>query len=230
MPKGKSWLGGGGGKPGEKEVEFKDDFFMGIYTVTQEEWEKVMGSNPAHYSRNGFRKAAVKDIPDADLLRFPVEGVSYAEVEAFLAKLNEKAKDTGWAYRLPTSDEWEYACRGGPMTDRAESAFWYYLGKPSNELPPDKANYAHKGGPNRTVKVGQFPPNKLGLHDMHGNVLEWCSDLGKNAIGETIRVARGSSWNDPPLGADRVLQFLPTVRYPSLGLRMLRAQRPAESS
>ena len=191
MPKGKSWLGGGGGKPGEKEVEFKDDFYMGIYTVTQEEWQKVMGSNPAHYSHNGFRKEAVKDIPDADLQRFPVEGVSYADVEAFLAKLNEKAKDTGWAYRLPTSDEWEYACRGGPMADRAESAFYFYAGGPSNDLPPDKCNYAYRGGPNRTVKVGQFEPNKLGLYDMHGNVLEWCSDAGNDPTWGYYHIARG---------------------------------------
>ena len=64
VPKGKSWLGGGGGKPGDKEVEIKEDFYLGKYEVTQEEWEKVMGNNPSVFkqcrvfpkpSKSGFR-------------------------------------------------------------------------------------------------------------------------------------------------------------------------------
>ena len=77
MPKGKSWLGGGGGKPGDKEVEIPHDFYLGKYEVTQEEWEKVMGENPSYFSRTGGGKDAVKDIADADLKRFPVENVSW---------------------------------------------------------------------------------------------------------------------------------------------------------
>ena len=79
VPKGKSWLGGGGGKPGDKEVEIPYDFYLGKYEVTQEEWEKVMGNKPSHFSRTGAGKDAVKDIPDADLKRFPVEKVSWDE-------------------------------------------------------------------------------------------------------------------------------------------------------
>ena len=67
VPRGKAWLGGGGGRPGDREVEFQDDFYLGAYPVTQEEWEKVTGTNPALYSRHGVRKDAVKDIKDADL-------------------------------------------------------------------------------------------------------------------------------------------------------------------
>jgi formylglycine-generating enzyme required for sulfatase activity len=229
VPKGKGWLGGGGGKPGDAEVEFKDDYYLGVYPVTQEEWEKVMGTNPAHHSRDGFRKSLVKDIPDAELKRFPVEGVSFADVEAFLAKLNEKAKETGWVYRLPTEAEWEYACRGGPI-DKSASAFWFYVGEPSNELPPDNANYAYPGSSNRTCKVGLHPPNRLGLYDMHANVLEWCSNRGRNAIGEDVRYARGGSWNDPAGTAASHIPFLPTVRYASLGLRVLRARVEAGGS
>jgi formylglycine-generating enzyme required for sulfatase activity/serine/threonine protein kinase len=229
VPKGKSWLGGGGGKLGEREVEFQDDFFIGVYPVTQEEWEKITGANAAHYSRNGFRKEAVKDISDADLKRFPVEGVSYTDVQAFLAQLNERENEADWVYRLPTSDEWEYACRGGPI-DRAASAFHFYVPEPTNELPSDRANYAHAGGPHRTVKVGQYPPNKLGIYDMHGNVLEWCSDAGVDPKWGDFHVARGSSWNDPRFGAAQVLQFSPGVRYPSLGLRVIRARRIASAA
>jgi formylglycine-generating enzyme required for sulfatase activity/predicted Ser/Thr protein kinase len=226
VPKGKAWLGGGGGKPGDREVEFQDDFYLGAYPVTQEEWEKVTGTNAAHYSRNGFRKEAVKDIPDDDLKRFPVEGVSCADVEDFLVKLNEQAKEAGWVYRLPTEAEWEYACRGGPV-DKAASAFHFYVDAPSNELPPDQANYAHVGGPNRTVKVALHPPNRLGLYDMHGNVLEWTADPGHNAINEVTRLARGGSWNDFPGTAAGHIHFLPWVRYASLGLRVARVRAPA---
>ena len=56
VPKGKSWLGGGGGKPGDKEVEIAEDFYLGKYEVTQEEWQKVMGENPSHFSRTGAGK------------------------------------------------------------------------------------------------------------------------------------------------------------------------------
>lgn len=229
VPKGKAWLGGGGGKEGNREVSFKNDFYIGVYPVTQQEWQKVTGTNAAHFSRNGFRKEAVKDIADEDLNRFPVEGVSYADVEAFLAKLNEHAKDAGWTYRLPTQDEWEYACRGGPI-DKAASAFHFYVPEPRNDLPPNLANYAHVGGPNRTVKAGQYPPNKLGIYDMHGLVLEWCSDAGKNAIGEDTRIARGGSWNDSAGTASSPKQFLPTVRYASLGLRVVRVRVESESN
>src|SRR6185369_11197592 len=53
VPKGKAWLGGGGGKLGDKEMEFKEDFYLGAYEVTQEEWQKVTGNNPSHFSRKG---------------------------------------------------------------------------------------------------------------------------------------------------------------------------------
>ena len=53
VPRGKAWLGGGGGEPGDKEVEIKEDFYLGKYEVTQEEWDKVMGSKPSYFSGQG---------------------------------------------------------------------------------------------------------------------------------------------------------------------------------
>ena len=100
VPKGKSWLGGGGGKPGDKEVEIADDFYLGKYEVTQEEWEKVMGSNPSHFSRTGGGKDAVKDISDADLKRFPVEQVSWDDAQLFLEQLNKREKEDGLGVSL----------------------------------------------------------------------------------------------------------------------------------
>src|SRR5262245_60362871 len=139
VPKGKSWLGGGKDKLGDQEVEFPADFYLGKYVVTQEEWEKIMGENPSEFSRTGAAKDRVKDIPEADLKRFPVETVSWDQCQLFVAKLNKLEKDPGWIYRLPKDVEWEYACRNGPQPDRLESAFDYYFARPMNTLSPQLA-------------------------------------------------------------------------------------------
>jgi formylglycine-generating enzyme required for sulfatase activity len=161
---------------GNQPVEIKDDFYLGVYEVTQEEWEKVIQVNPSHYARTGAGAGAVKDVSDADLKRFPVENISWDDIQTFLKKLNERERTPGWTYRLPTCAEWEYACRGGPMTDRLRSGFDAYFDRPTNNLLPSQANFKHKDAPLRPMKVGSFPPNPLGLYDMIGNVWEWCAD------------------------------------------------------
>ncbi|MBM4070443.1 MAG: hypothetical protein FJ271_16035 [Planctomycetes bacterium] len=194
VPKGKAWLGGGGGKVGTREVEVKDDFYLGVHEVTQEAWQKVMGKNPSYFSRAGAGKDAIKDIADADLKRFPVENVSWDDAQAFLDALNRRDKKDGWVYRLPTEAEWEYACRGGPLADKAASAFDFYFLTPTNELQAGLANFAGNG-PRRPCKVGSYLPNALGLHDMHGNVWEWCADEQRDPRNELHRVFRGGAWS-----------------------------------
>src|SRR5262249_36929956 len=120
VPKGKSWLGGGKGKPGDKEVEIVNDFYLGKYEVTQEEWQKVTGGSPSYFSRPGLGKERVKDITDAQLKKFPVEEVSWENAQQFLTELNKREQVAGWTYRLPKESEWEYACRGGPMSDQVD--------------------------------------------------------------------------------------------------------------
>ena len=196
VPKGRSWLGGGDGKPGDEEVEIVHDFYLGKYVVTQEEWEKVMGSNPSLISRRGAGKVAVKAISDADLNRFPVENVSWNDTQKFLRLLNDKEKKDGWMYRLPREVEWEYACRGGRLSDKSQSAFHFYLDKPTNQLLAGQANFEDGKGLKRTCKVGSYRPNSLGLYDMHGNVWQWCDDLfdPKDKAKRDNRVSRGGSW------------------------------------
>jgi len=195
VPKGKSWLGGGGGRVGAKEVEIAHDFYLGKYEVTQEEWQQVMGNNPSWFSRTGAGKDAVRDIADADLKRFPVESVSWDDCQTFVRRLNEKVKEQGWVYRLPTEVEWEYACRGGPLADKSESAFDFYAGKPTNHLQPQQANFWHDQGLNRTCKVGSYPPNRRGLYDMHGNVGECCLDERSPENASAGYMGRGGSWH-----------------------------------
>jgi formylglycine-generating enzyme required for sulfatase activity len=228
IPKGKSWLGGGSGKPGTNEVEVLHDFYLGKYEVTQEQWQKVMGNNPSHFSRQGNGKDAVRDVLGEKLKLFPVENVSWNDCREFVSRLNEMMKEKGWLYRLPKGAEWEYACRGGPLMDRGDSAYAFYLGKhPQHQVLPAQANFEHGKGVNRTCKVGSYEPNRLGLYDMHGNVWEWCDDeapADPKAPGVSRRLRRGGSWNDAAerCWASNHVASPPSDRYISLGLRLAR--------
>jgi formylglycine-generating enzyme required for sulfatase activity len=222
VPRGKSWLGGGEGKPGDKEVEIKEDFYLGKYEVTQEEWQNVTGANPSHFSHAGAGKDKVKDIPEAELKRFPVETVSWDDAQVFLKLVNQRDRHAGWVYRLPTEVEWEYACRGGPMADRLDSAFDFYFDRPVAQLQPGQANF-DQPGLNRTCKVGSYPPNKLGLHDMHGNVWEWCEDAEKKPDGGVVRPFRGGcyEWHWVCRATARMVHHQHVANY-HRGLRLAR--------
>jgi serine/threonine protein kinase len=165
VPPGKSWLGGGGGKPGTKECTLPKGLWCGVYPVTQAEWQAVMGSNPSAFGGNP---------------RHPVENVSWDDVQQFLAKLKAQNPRGGLLYRLPTEEEWEYSCRGGPLS-KPQSSYHFYFARsrtdltaaPTNDLSSHQANFG--GTLQRTSEVGLYLPNPLGIHDLHGNVWEWTS-------------------------------------------------------
>src|SRR5262249_45938036 len=138
-------------------------------------------------------KDKVKDIDDEELKRFPVENVSWDDAQLFLKELNRQVTESGWVYRLPTEAQWEYACRGGPSF-QDECTFDFYFDRPSNQPSEKQATSASNRAFPR--KVGEYPPNRLGLHDMHGNVWEWCDDIFGGAAGGSARVIRGGSWNN----------------------------------
>lgn len=223
VPKGKSWLGGGKDKVGDKEVQIPADFYLGKYEVTQEEWVKVMGENPSHFSRTGGGRDVVKDIPDADLKRFPVEHVTWDQCQLFVAKVNKLENESGWLYRLPTEMEWEYACRGGPLADKLDSAFDFYFARPTNTLLPEQANACQVL--DRSCKVGSYLPNRLGLFDMHGNLFEWCEKPKDEADEPMRRAARGGGWywqNSTPCRAGHSSERSRSDRVHTLGLRVAR--------
>jgi formylglycine-generating enzyme required for sulfatase activity len=169
-----------------------------------------MGSNPSWFSRHGNGMDAIKgidtikDISDEDLNQFPVESVSWDSVQVFIKKLNEREAGIGYTYRLPTEAEWEYACRGG-VTSMSDCSYNFYFAKPTNQLSLDQANVGRNYPSTlstivkplrRSTKVGSYPPNKLGLHDMHGNVWQWCQDESHDNAWGWGRVIRGGCWLD----------------------------------
>jgi len=192
IPASTSFLGGGGGVTGTRKIEIKNDFYLGVYEVTQAEWKRVMGpaKDYSQYSRGGDCAAAVADVSDDDLKRFPVDWISWNVAQEFICELNRRSEETGWVYRLPSADEWEYACRGGPGQSADALACDFYAGKLSTSLRADQAN-CKGAGVNRPQPVGSYPPNSLGLHDMQGNVFE----LLANTSGEDCSLI-GGMWGD----------------------------------
>lgn len=180
-------------------------FFMGVYEVTQGEYEEVMGDNPSHFSENG---AGRLNVAGKDTSDFPVENMIWEQAVEFCQRLSDRPeeKEAGRSYRLPTEAEWEYACRAGSQT-------FFHFG---NTLSSDMANmngvvpYGLEVNPDglyleRTTKVGSYKPNNFGLYDMHGNVAEWCADSPReynekaatDPVGtsdEARRAVRGGAW------------------------------------
>ena len=141
VPSGTFWMGGRDGKCGDNQVTIERDFYIGVYPVTQEEWQKVMGNNPSHFRKGGDGADKLSGVSDADLKRFPVESVSWNDCQVFIQKLNESLKETGWMYRLPREAEWEYACRGAANT-QVLCGWNFYLRSPTNTLSAQQANFS----------------------------------------------------------------------------------------
>lgn len=204
-----------------REVRITRPFFLSKTEVTQEQWKQVMGEDPK------LNPSAFKG-PD-----LPVDSVTWNDAQAFVKALGEKTKD-GARYRLPTEAEWEYAARAG-----SDGLYGLGAGKTAitRENLPEFAWYS-VNAQNKTQPVGKKKPNAWGLHDMLGNVWEWCEDayatdfyasgpaenpLSRNPVA-TERVFRGGCWyldtraQRPALRAGN----LPTFKSQYVGLRLVR--------
>jgi formylglycine-generating enzyme required for sulfatase activity len=185
------WCQSGSFKLGDSRMRFsiqvdtvvlKNGFYLGKYEVTQDQYEKVMGVNPS-----GFKGK-----------KLPVENVSWNDAKKFCNALTKMEKlQTGWSFVLPTSAEWEYACRAGTTTRYS----W------GDEIKKNVANFSD-AGINQITKVGSFPSNNWGFYDMHGNVTEWVNDW-KSSLEEmkpldpqgassgSFKFQRGGNWKMP---------------------------------
>ena len=158
-----------------------DGFWMGKTEVTQGQWKQIMGDNPAKFKKGD---------------NYPLEKVSFPEVEKFTKKLSSSTTIT-YKFRLPTEAEWEYAARSG--------------GKPEKYAGGDDLNslaWYHGNSNGSTHPVATKNPNGLGLFDMNGNVNEWCADTYRSWAYKKhkrnnplfreegyTKVYRGGSWN-----------------------------------
>ncbi len=179
-------------------VRITRPFYLSAHPITQEQFERMMGTNPSRFAGTGRYKNRVIGL---DTTALPVENVTWDEAAAFCQRLTELPDEqrVGRIYQLPTEAEWEYACRAGTTArfcfgdNAAELGGYAWYCENSNGIPHP---------------VGQKKPNVFGLYDMHGNVWEWCADhydenYYRNSPQEDPpgpasghgRVLRGGSWN-----------------------------------
>ncbi len=211
-------------------VRIASGFWLAKYPVTQEQYAALIGKNPSHFTASGSTA--------------PVEQVSWEDAVEFCRRVGTLAAEPGAAdaivARLPTEAEWEYACR-------AESPDAYCFGNDEEKLG-DYAWYAENSGA-KPHSVGQKKSNAWGLHDMHGNVWEWCRDAwDEKAYQEwangvenpetfapagtnPLRVLRGGSWYDGARYCRSAFRFWggADVRGRNVGFRVCLARGPAAS-
>jgi formylglycine-generating enzyme len=133
-------------------VSIDNEYFIGKFEVTQEQWHRVMGDNPSTF----------KHIDST--ANFPVESITWNDAQKFVKRLNKLEKTK--KYRLPTEFEWEYAARAGT----------------ENDIPWSEIIAMAQLGKKETQMVGQKKPNAWGLYDMLGNVWEWVADCYNEKI------------------------------------------------
>ena len=199
-----------------RTVSITKGFWLGKYEVTQRQWESVMRNNPSKFKE-----------PDR-----PVETVSWNDCDMFIRRVNASMKDM--MVRLPTEAEWEYACRAGSTAPVSGSGqigemAWYDTNSDS-----------------QTHAVGQNKPNAWGFYDMHGNVLEWCSDWFSVPVADkavdpkgppsgSFKMLRGGCWffYDRDCRSAYRLKREPRLRNCIFGFRLVcteRGQRPSSST
>ena len=225
-----------GARPDEQPrhlVRISKPFYIGMYEVTQGEFQAVMGFNRSFYSNKGPIKAKLSEF---DTSRFPVDGVTWYQSVEFCRKLSslESEKAAGRVYRLPTEAEWEYVCRAGTTT-----IFAY-----GDSLSSQQANFNGKFPfaaktnvfLNRTTTVGSFKPNAFGIYDMHGNLNEWCMDRfdrdyyktstttdPKGPSKGTSRVIRGGDWYSDGRDCRSAFRYadIPDGKFYAMGFRVV---------
>jgi formylglycine-generating enzyme required for sulfatase activity len=221
----------------QHQVTLTKAFYIGVFEVTQKQWELVMGTNPSSY-KGDMR---------------PVDYVSYNAIRgsgnwptdnsvgngSFLGRLRYA---TGIDFDIPTEAQWEYACRAGTATGYNSGKNWSGLepcpnmnvvGRYNNNQNDGKGGYtsAH-------TNVGSYLPNAWGLYDMHGNVWEWCLDYRdgtaypSTAVSDppgpasgSSRVIRGGCWYNTAMYCRSAFRadYYPDNSYYYYGFRLLRA-------
>ncbi len=210
----------------QTKVAFTNGFWISRCEVTRREYLSVTGQDPSFFKSDWNR---------------PVESVTWMEATNFCARLTRQRKDAGrlpqgWRFRLPTEAEWEYACRAGtatrfnygddPTFSGLENYAWYSANSGSSSQPVGLKSWSITG----------WQGNAWGLHDLHGNVREWCQDWHGAYPGGSVtnfpgaatgtgRVERGGGWGSPAVNcrSARRGSAVPDARESDLGFRVVLA-------
>jgi formylglycine-generating enzyme required for sulfatase activity len=185
---------------------------MGVFEVTQKQWERVMGDWPAFFHNPAHRESRPVENISYDAIRgpgWPAPG-GILDGDTFMGRLRAR---TGRAFDLPTEAQWEYAGRAGVGTSLHSGFNVTNLEAEADARASELGRYAYNGGSHyewnvdtngATAAVGSYRPNAWGLYDFHGNVWEWCRDWygayptsavdPAGAPTGAYRVRRGGSW------------------------------------
>ena len=209
---------------GKRRMRIAQRFALGRYPVTFEEYDAFLAA--LRDKRKRPRKKPSDQGWGRD--RRPAINISWNDAQAFCKWLNERVGLRGErGYRLPSEAEWEYACRAGTQTRRWWGDAW--------DSAKANGRRSYEGG--KTSSVGDYAPNPWGLHDMIGNVWEWCADCWADNIAElpadatpypgtkdSLRVLRGGSWFDSPHNLRSAVRvgYLPDDRSDDVGFRVAR--------
>ena len=208
----------------QHRVTISRGFWLGETPCTQEQWKAVTGANPSYYKGP----------------KNPVDSVTWHECIEFCARLNERSPEL--ELRLPSEAEWEYACRAGTETAFNDGSD---CTQPTGDDPAlNRLGWYDRNSGNKTHPVGEKNPNPSGLHDLHGNVWEWCLDAQRkyretpatDPLEPTNKSARralrgGSFWYDAGdcRAACRV-EDVPGYRNGDVGFRLASGQPPGSGA
>lgn len=236
-----TFIMGGGTTPESHRVTISKPFHMGVFEVTQRQWELVMGTRPSVFTNSSCYAMRPVERVSYDMIRGSSVGTNWpassaVDATSFLGKLRAK---TGLdCFDLPTEAQWEYACRAGTTS-------LYNNGGDTDDDLKTLGRYYRNGGEgstsscttaNGTAAVGSYLPNTWGLYDMHGNVDEWCLDWGSSfsslsygadpegSSSGSYRVLRGGSWSDYAGNCPSSYRgsFSPSGARNSFGFRLVR--------
>jgi formylglycine-generating enzyme required for sulfatase activity len=205
------------------QVTLTMPFWMGKYEVTQAEYQAVMGFNSSYFQGPSAPNASQR----------PVESVGYGEAIAYCDALTTAEQAAGrlpqgYRYRLPTEAEWEYCCRAGTTTEWNTGTS---LNTSQANISGALATSVYPLG--QTATVGSYAPNAFGLHDMHGNVWEWCLDsftlYSPGAVTDPFLccssyglVFRGGSFSNGPIqSAFRLYNPIINMAFIEVGFRIV---------
>ena len=213
---------------GTKPVTLTKPFYMGVFEITQKQYQLVAGSNPSSYKGDMRPVECVSWNAIRGGYNWP--NVTTVVPTTFVGKLQSK---TGLNFDLPTESQWEYACCAGTTSyynnGGSSDNDFKQLGRYSDNRTDGRGSYSEH------TTVGSYSPNAWGLYDMHGNVLEWCldwysginSDPATDFLGAdsgSARVLRGGDWNDDSHYArsSNRNNYSPSGRYSDIGFRLSR--------